>query len=117
MLADEFSRLFPHVFNVKFGEWAKARFRSPVECVLLDEWYYNQASNHSYSLYINSEKTQTLHKLLTIKTNPTWIVQWKYLFDPLQEDVTVVTSTCANAYRILRSQPPLTYGWRHYCSF
>jgi len=23
------------------------------------------------------------------------MVQWKYLFDPIQEDVTVVTSTCA----------------------
>jgi hypothetical protein len=97
MLNNEFHLLFPHVFNIKFNEWAKSQFKSPVQCILLDDWYLNNYNGHSFSLYINSDKTQTMHKLLCIKAGPTWLVQWKYLFDPIKEDITVVTSTCAQS--------------------
>ena len=95
MSTEEFHHVFPHIFNIKFNEWVKSQFKIPIECILLDEWYLDNNRGHSFSLYVNSVKTETMHKVLSIKTNPTWLVQWKYLFDPIKEDVTVVTSTCA----------------------
>ena len=94
----EFCHIFPHVFNIKLQEWKKSQqfqFKTVVQCVLIDDWYLNCETGHCYSLYICSDLSQTLHKILSIKTKPMWLVQWKYLFDPLKEDITKVTSTCA----------------------
>ena len=106
---DHASDSFVRAFNIKMRAWCQEQdfetnMAEPVECILLNDWYFKQdnCEEQSFSLYFHNgnkpdfrEKFYNLYKVLVIKFQPHWLIQWKYVYNPETEDIRLVNDFCA----------------------